>query len=298
MLRLPYQVALAALALAGCDAEHQGADVAGGAAAHAVASPRVAAGVGGEPVAPAEGGSPGLAPAEAGGAGFAPAEAGSAGEAAAPEPEPPATACERHRVVLDGQVVNARDLGGLPLASGGHVACGSLFRGPPLAALDLEGCSHVAALGIRTVIDLRMEHERESRPTTPCVDAGQVLAPLPIPFGLGPTDYLNDLNSPSVAVALHALASAEAYPIYFHCTWGRDRTGVLSALLLRALGVSREDVMQEYLLSQSSVGAYPNSLDAVLDEIEARGGAEAFLLEIGISASELATLRARATVSE
>jgi hypothetical protein len=221
-----------------------------------------------------------------------------AGEGSGPEPEPPVADCERHQFVLAGSVTNARDLGGLPIESGGSVACGSLFRGPPLAGLTSAGCADVTALGIRTLIDLRQESERNSKPTSACVAAAQVMAPLPIPYGVSATEYLADLNAPAVADAFRAFADPEAYPIYFHCTWGRDRTGVVAALLLLALGASRQDVMHEYMLSESSVGAYPNSLNAVLDEIETRGGAEAVLSKIGISADELAALRASATVAE
>jgi protein-tyrosine phosphatase len=197
--------------------------------------------------------------------------------------------------VLLGSVRNARDLGGVPLGEA-SVACGAIYRGGPLARLTPDGCAGVAALGIRTVIDLRTEPERASTPNSACVEAGSVLAPLPVPYGLGPSDYLNVLGTDaSIAAVFHALGDEARYPVYFHCTYGRDRTGVVGALLLLALGASREDVMQEYLLSQADVGAYPNSLEAVLDEIEARGGAEALLTEIGISQQELALLRSRAS---
>ena len=53
-------------------------------------------------------------------------------------------------------------------------------------------------------------------------------------------------------------------------------------------------MLTEYLLSKDSVGAYPESLGAVLDEIEARGGAEAVLLELGLSEDDITALRERA----
>jgi Tyrosine phosphatase family len=82
--------------------------------------------------------------------------------------------------------------------------------------------------------------------------------------------------------------------VYFHCTYGRDRTGVIGALLLLALGASRQTVMEEYMLSEPNVGAYPVALEAVLDEIERRGGATQLLRELGITDEELAVLRRRA----
>jgi protein-tyrosine phosphatase len=200
--------------------------------------------------------------------------------------------------VLTSELSNARDLGGTPLAPAGAVACGAIYRGPPLRLSD-SGCGEAAQLGIRTLIDLRIESERTNIPDAACVDAKRVFAPLPVPYGLAPADYLNDLHeTASMALAFHTFGDEAAYPIYFHCTFGRDRTGVVGALLLLALGATRETVMQEYLLSQPYVGAFPDSLAAVLDEVEQRGGAEAVLREIGITTAELEVMRAHAVAIE
>jgi len=149
---------------------------------------------------------------------------------------------------------------------------------------------------MRTVLDLRTESERVALPDAACVDANFVWAPLPVPYGLAAADYLNVLHEiPSIAVAFHTFGDPAAYPIYFHCTLGRDRTGIVSALVLLALGASRQTVMQEYLLSAPTVGAYPESLDAVLDEVEQRGGVENVLRDAGISDAELLVMREKAT---
>lgn len=207
--------------------------------------------------------------------------------------------CVPNRSVLVGEVINARDLGGTPLENDGAVACGQLFRGAPLANLSSQGCADFSALGIRTVIDLRTADERAVKPESPCVtdSAKAVFAPLPIPYNVDAHDYLADLDAtPSIATALQTLGDEAAYPIYFHCTWGRDRTGVLGAVILLALGASRAAVLQEYSLSEATVGAYPDSLVAVLDEVERRGGIEAYFAAAGISQAQLATLRARVTL--
>jgi protein tyrosine phosphatase (PTP) superfamily phosphohydrolase (DUF442 family) len=202
--------------------------------------------------------------------------------------------CVRSAKVLSGHVTNARDLGGTPIEPAGAVVCGALYRGGPLAALSMEGCDRVKQLGIRTVVDLRTEGERQSVPDSACLDARVVLAPLPIPFNVSPTDYLADLHAaPSVAAAFTAFGDEAAYPIYFHCTYGRDRTGVVAAVVLRALGAARADVMQDYLISRQTVGAYPASLEAVLDEIDRRG-IDTYLADAGVSPEKLAVLRARA----
>ncbi len=216
---------------------------------------------------------------------------GRAGSAGAPA----TVSCERGVAVLAGAVVNARDLGGIPLAAEASSSCGELFRGPPLANLTAAGCQQVAELGVRTVIDLRVASERATKPTAACV-AGQATlleAPLPIPYNVSARDYIVDMNTASsIASVFHALGDAASYPVYFHCTWGRDRTGVVASLILSALGASRADILRDYTLSQATVGAYPSSLEGMLDELERQGGIEVFLATLGISEAELGTLRA------
>jgi protein-tyrosine phosphatase len=205
--------------------------------------------------------------------------------------------CQPGQGVLANHVVNARDLGGTPLQNGATVACGVLYRGSPPAALSEAGCTAFAELGVRTVIDLRIPAERELRPDSACVadGASMLLAPLPVPYYVSPEDYIADLNATdSISAAFGALGNQAAYPVYFHCTWGRDRTGVLGAVILLALGAQREAILAEYLLSAGSVGAFPISLTAVLDEIERRGGVEAYLASAGVTEAQIAALRARA----
>ncbi|MBN1609523.1 MAG: tyrosine-protein phosphatase [Polyangiaceae bacterium] len=208
--------------------------------------------------------------------------------------------CSRGQRILLDDVVNARDMGGVPLAGGASVACGTLYRGAPLGGFDDAACVAFSALAIRTVIDLRMESERTGKPDSPCVvtSTDVVVAPLPIPYNVSPTDYIADLNTTdSIAAAFAALGDDAAYPVYFHCTWGRDRTGVLGAVILLTLGAKHEDILTEYELSvEGGVGAYPDSLSAVLDDIDARGGVEAYLAEAGVSQRSIQVLRRRAVV--
>jgi hypothetical protein len=229
-------------------------------------------------------------------AGFDPAHTGAqphwAGET--PEPGVGGAGCGPGRSILPGELTNARDLGGTELGDGRLVACGQLLRGAPLS-LDTDGCRKFEALGVKSVVDLRIDSESGAVPDADCVSARRVAAPFPVPYGLSAEDYLRDLHATdSLAIAFRTFGDADAYPVYFHCTYGRDRTGVIGALLLLVLGATRETVMAEYLLSQPFVGAYPDALDAVLDEVQARGGAEMVLQDAGISAAELATLRQRA----
>ena len=208
--------------------------------------------------------------------------------------------CDPGQRVLLSDLTNARDLGGVALDSGEHTSCGALFRGPPLTSASATFCEDVAALGIRAVIDLRTPEESSANPEAPCVSERLrvIAAPMPIPYNVSPADYIADLDAAdSIAAAFAALADDSAYPLYFHCTWGRDRTGILAALVLSALGASREDILTEYSLSRYTVGAYPDSLRAALDEIERRGGIRAYLSSLGINAEQLAILKAHLSVS-
>jgi protein-tyrosine phosphatase len=231
----------------------------------------------------------------------------SAADAALPEPDatPAVDAGASPRVdaggmrgngypILQPYLVNARDLGGTPLKEQARVAYGKLFRGPPMALLFADGCSAFAELGIRSVIDLRDPTEVQTKPSDACVreKAGIIPAPLPIPYAVSPEDYVAILGAhTSMLRIFRLLADPAAYPVYFHCTWGRDRTGVVAALVLKALGASREDILEEYLLSNQTVGAYPLSLTAAMDEIESRGGIEAYLQKIGLTQDELHAVR-------
>lgn len=191
---------------------------------------------------------------------------------------------------------NARDVGGVVAPGAQHVAYGALFRGPPLR-LSAEGCAEFARRGIRTVIDLRIGSEQTAPPACVTDRARLVLAPLPVPYNVSPADYVAILDaSASIAAIFQVLSEAAAFPVYAHCTWGRDRTGVVSALVLSALGVSRQDVLREYALSEASVGAFPGSLEAALDEVEGRGGVEAYLAGASVTPEQIRAIRARLLV--
>lgn len=204
------------------------------------------------------------------------------------------------RPVLVGHVENARDLGGIRLGAGKRVREGVLFRGPPLARLLEDGCASFAMLGVSTVIDLRIEAESSLLPDDACVVQGSqlVAAPLPVPYNVSPDDYIADLDaSESIAQVFEVLGDQQRYPVYFHCTWGRDRTGVLAAVILLALGAAPQVIMDDYLLSLDTVGAYPMSLMAAMQEIAARGGVEAYLAAAGVTEQQLDVLRAQAIES-
>jgi protein tyrosine phosphatase (PTP) superfamily phosphohydrolase (DUF442 family) len=219
-------------------------------------------------------------------------------------PLPPthtSTACTPAQRVLFGHVDNARDLGGLPFTrpdARGALACGQLYRGAHWGSLTEFGCDDVATLGIRTLVDLREPSEQRTRPDVACPGGPvRVDAPLPIPYELSPQNYLADLDTDaSVRAVFEALGDAASYPVFVHCTYGRDRTGVIMALVLLALGVPEDAILADYTrTADAGLFIRPESLRAVLEEVARRGGIEAHLASIGVGPEELAVLRAQLT---
>jgi hypothetical protein len=204
-------------------------------------------------------------------------------------------ACGQSPWILVGEVPNVRQLGGIPLVGGGSVACDLIYRGSYLTALTSNGCEQFVATGIQTVIDLRSESEQSSSPAA-CVaeNVRVVSAPMATPYNLSPADYLADLyTTPSMRAVFAILANRAAYPVYYHCLYGRDRTGVVTAVILSALGASRQTIQAEYALSgEAGVSYYPESLNAVLDELERLGGVDGYFRAIGVPPEQVQAMRA------
>jgi len=166
---------------------------------------------------------------------------------------------------------NLRDLGGPTIADGRRVRAGRLFRSGHLADLSPEERATVDGLGLRTVVDLRRPAEAQARPT-PDLDGSEVVA-LSVSsddneFAVAANSMVNPSAEPhgidDVAAYFRGLAvdrvdryrpvlrvvvDPDRHPVLFHCTAGKDRTGVVAAILLRLLGASDDDVAADYLLS-------------------------------------------------
>ncbi|MGQ0620382.1 MAG: tyrosine-protein phosphatase [Panacagrimonas sp.] len=173
----------------------------------------------------------------------------------------------QRRVVLSG-AVNFRDLGGYPTVDGRRVKAGTVFRADQLADLSDADIEIVQGLGLRTICDLRGDSERERKPNRE-VPGTVVHAIGFIPqSALGLIAQVKSLTVEQVerwvsgiyrdfivegsamfARLFERLLEGDAYPLLFHCTSGRDRTGTASALLLTALDVPRETVAADYDLS-------------------------------------------------
>ena len=234
---------------------------------------------------------------------------------------------------------NLRDLGGYRTADGRQVRWGQLFRSGMLSRLTAAGVADLRACGLRALCDLRTSAERESEPfpigefaglkywsrdyltsfaelretmrsgfaTGEAAREGMIAGYRELPFE----------QAPAYRQVFAHLKAGEV-PVLFNCTAGKDRAGTAAALVLRALGVPREIVIEDYALTNEvlnlrhvlsrqggslaaqppEVGAAvaradPAYLTAALDSIDARhGGIGGFLREVlDVSDREQAEIR-------
>ena len=171
--------------------------------------------------------------------------------------------------------LNIRDLGGLATKDGRHVKRGMLFRSSALAFFDEEELEPVRNLGIRTILDFRVQKGIQKDPDPQLEGAAYYNKCAAV------QNFLDDLNSPGELASLifdkeqsgnavdvlvssytASLAfSNESYkfmfdcllagevPMLFHCSNGKDRTGVAAILILLALGIPEEVVKEDYMQS-------------------------------------------------
>lgn len=200
---------------------------------------------------------------------------------------------DRRRIVLAG-APNFRDLGGYPTADGRHVRWGRIYRSGELSRLTAADYGVLSKLGIAAVCDFRRDSERAAAPTTWQGPNPPAILNLPgtqgartngagrggngsTPEGLSPLlyssypQYVNTLTT-SFRTTIEQLQTRDGAVLY-HCTAGKDRTGTFSALLLTMLGVPREVVFDDYLLSNQFVVS-----QARIDAVIARGGSRASAL--------------------
>src|SRR6185312_6941474 len=165
--------------------------------------------------------------------------------------------------VLSG-AYNFRDLGGMRTRDGGVLRRGRLFRSDTLQELTDEDVARlVDELEIAFVVDLRqaVEAVEEGRgplarrpvcyANVPLVD---VDAPAGTPGELTVTQYLDHLeHDPNLVVAVELVASVVHRPTVLHCAAGKDRTGVVTALVLGLLGVEDEQIVADYMVTATNM---------------------------------------------
>ena len=199
----------------------------------------------------------------------------------------PAAPPEEARVTPLGGSANFRHLGGYGAADGRTTRATHLFRtGWPLLS-DATEVHRFRDLGIRRAFDFRNAAERARQPVTLPDHDGLGVTDLPIeqgsmagylqalPAGLSSasdtrramTQMYREMvrdGATRFAALLHGAAASDG-PIMLACTLGKDRTGVGSALLLQALGVSKDDIFDDYLISAH---VYEAQLEDLYDRMQ------------------------------
>jgi protein-tyrosine phosphatase len=225
-----------------------------------------------------------------------------------------------------------RDIGGEPTSDHRQVRSGLLYRSSAIHRLSAEEYAHLSGLGIRHIIDLREPLVAAHNPDALAVE---VVTRLPVGMGileaLKPVDVLRrrvdvrrlvhrDLyadvleRNPESAHTFLASLLDKPTPALVHCTAGKDRTGMLVALLYLALGVPRNRIVGSYLAIGPHLQKYfpvslrtlvrmfdgpplaysviPEYIERMLDRVEQKyGGVDAYARAIGFAG--LDALRAR-----
>jgi protein-tyrosine phosphatase len=245
------------------------------------------------------------------------------------------------RLPLEG-AHNFRDVGGYATSEGRQVRWGVLYRSDKLSELTDDDVAYLSRLSLQRVIDFRSDGERQRDPdrlpdavdTTLLPIEGEGLDPSQIEALIREGDAEataqilvtgNDAFvrsfSPQYRAFLLALAEPDNLPLLFHCTGGKDRAGFGAALALMAVGVPRDVVMSDYLLTQEYTAdvtaqrirnirlmtlwsmdteaiaalssARPEYLQAAFDAIDDQyGSTEAYIRDgLGIDATTLARIR-------
>jgi protein-tyrosine phosphatase len=186
------------------------------------------------------------------------------------------------RLIKLEAVHNFRDLGGYPTADGRRTRWGQLYRADGLHRLTPADIDVLRPLGLRTVLDLRTAGELAERGTFPIDahpvdfhhlpvidvtwdrderpgtarngrDGNDVGSEAAVAFLTVQYRALLDEGEPRLADAFGLLARDGALPAVFHCAAGKDRTGLLAALVLSSLGVADDVVAEDYGLSREAM---------------------------------------------
>lgn len=204
------------------------------------------------------------------------------------------------RAVLLAGTRNTRDLGGLPV-QGGYFRDGRVFRSGALCFITDPDIDTLTRLGLNTVIDLRLDVEIQREGPDRLVQARNfkrsVRLPMGVSRGRGAEAYgvYLDENRQAIRGFFELLSSPNSLPLLFHCSAGKDRTGILTALLLESLGTPRSIILDDYMQSvRNSAGleVHPEWLQVVFHAVDKAGGIGPFLESKGVSKAVQAAVRA------
>jgi protein-tyrosine phosphatase len=233
--------------------------------------------------------------------------------------------------------VNVRDLGGIALEDGGRTAFGSLIRADNVRRLSDDGWRSLEAHGVTRIVDLRWREELDDDPPR---DVGIDVVHVSL-LGEWDPEFYDDIDdymavgdpagywasaydrilehyAANFARALAAIADADGGAVVFHCAGGKDRTGLVAALLLRLAGASVDEIVRDYALTWEMRSRVPDAwvaagrdeherarrafmqnapaeaMQRALEGLEREhGGVEAYLRRAGLDDERLERLRAR-----
>jgi protein-tyrosine phosphatase len=214
-----------------------------------------------------------------------------------------------HRRIAFEGACNVRDLGGLRTTDGRLTRRGVVYRSDALATLSVADQGALAALGVKSIFDLRTADERGRNPNRLPVPPPTQHALGFIPEGnmdmfvgvnsgrwtpaqtraamLGQYERLILEHTGNLAGVYRGLLRAGSVPALVHCASGKDRTGIAIAVLLLAVGVAREEVIEDYVISnyqRRKVELFAE--DAPADAVEEVMCASADYLETALAAAD------------
>lgn len=210
---------------------------------------------------------------------------------------PPTDAPAGRWVVLEG-ANNTRDIGGYSVGDGRRVRWQRLYRSGELSGLTSTGGEAYRELGVRQVIDFRYRtlssplFDGDAFAVFSCSTV-TLLAVHAVSDRNGPA-YVQSVreNADAYRQAFELVADEANLPALVHCRAGKDRTGIFVALLLTLLGVEREAVLDEFMLSNEVDAPVDRATMAqLLDEVERTGGIEKYLANIGVTRATQTRLR-------
>lgn len=204
---------------------------------------------------------------------------------------------------IDG-ISNTRDIGGTKAGDGKRIKQGMIYRGAAIDEISDEGKYFmINALGIKTDMDIRSADAYSKSPLGDTVQYKAFRGPAYDEIFNKPDKGI-DWGRDSIRDEIRLFADPANYPIYVHCSIGRDRTGTLITLIEGLLGVEPNDMSREYSLSVFSSKAYMNAEDlthfgrCVYVDVENRyralntsGSIEKYVLSLGVTADEIAAIR-------
>ncbi len=215
---------------------------------------------------------------------------------------------------------NTRELGGFKTADGSITKNNVYWRSDVLSEPQADDISKLLSAHITTIIDMRTEAERAKTPNTlselsdfeyhhfPIVEGSGVLESLEAV----PLSYMTIATAENMPKVMKVLAEAEQ-GVLFHCTAGKDRTGVVSAMILMTCGVDRESIVRDYVISreynhkrlEAFLAAHPEvdrnivlanekSMNGFIDLFTERfGTVENYFERIGLSIDHIERIRSK-----